>query len=42
LRLVHRYQAERRGSEPFHLWARRIPQNELAATIAGSPAVVGS
>jgi ferredoxin-nitrite reductase len=42
LRLVGRYQAERRAAEPFHHWARRIPQDELAATIAGSPAAVGS
>jgi ferredoxin-nitrite reductase len=42
LRLVGRYQAERRTAEPFHLWARRIPRDELAATIAGSPAAVGS
>ena len=25
LRVVGRYQAERRAEEPFHLWARRIP-----------------
>jgi ferredoxin-nitrite reductase len=42
LRIVGRYQSERRTGEPFHLWARRIPQEELAATIAGSPAAVGS
>jgi ferredoxin-nitrite reductase len=42
LRIVGRYQAERRGGEPFHLWARRLPREELAATIAGSPAAVGS
>src|SRR6202044_3478249 len=28
LRLVGRYQAERRAAEPFHHWARRIPQDE--------------
>jgi ferredoxin-nitrite reductase len=42
LRIVGRYQAERRTGEPFHLWARRTPREELAATIAGSPAAVGS
>ena len=36
LRIVGRYQAERRTGEPFHLWARRTPREELAATIAGS------
>ena len=25
LRVVRRYQAERRAGEPFHLWARRVP-----------------
>ncbi len=42
LRLVGRYQAERRAAEPFYLWARRTPQDELAATIAGSSAAVGT
>jgi ferredoxin-nitrite reductase len=42
LRIVGRYQVERRTGEPFHLWARRTPRDELAATIAGSPAEVGS
>jgi ferredoxin-nitrite reductase len=42
LRIVGRYQAERRTGEPFHLWARRTPREELEATIAGSPAAVGS
>ena len=42
LRVVGRYQTERRAAEPFHLWARRIPSGELAATIAGSPAAVSS
>ena len=42
LRIVGRYQAERRGGEPFHQWARRTPHEELAATIAGTPAAVGS
>jgi ferredoxin-nitrite reductase len=42
LRIVGRYQSERRPDEPFHLWARRTPGDELAATIAGAPAAVGS
>jgi len=42
LRVVGRYQAERRTAEPFHLWARRIPSAELAATISGSSAAVSS
>ena len=42
LRVVGRSQTERRAAEPFHLWARRIPSGELAATIAGSPAAVSS
>jgi ferredoxin-nitrite reductase len=42
LRIVGRYQAERRAGEPFHLWARRTPREELAATIAGSRVAVGS
>jgi ferredoxin-nitrite reductase len=42
LRLVNRYQSERRASEPFRAWARRTPGPELAATIAGAPEVVGA
>jgi ferredoxin-nitrite reductase len=42
LRVVGRYQAERRAKEPFYLWARRVPASELAATLAGSPAAIGS
>jgi ferredoxin-nitrite reductase len=42
LRVVGRYQAERRADEPFHLWARRVPGDELAATLAGAPAAVGA
>ncbi len=42
LRVVGRYQAERRPKEPFHLWARRIPMAELTATVNGSPAAVSS
>jgi ferredoxin-nitrite reductase len=40
LRVVTRYQSERRAEEPFHLWARRTPEGELAATLAGTPAAV--
>jgi ferredoxin-nitrite reductase len=40
LRVVTRYQSERRPEEPFHLWARRTPEGELAATLAGTPAAV--
>jgi ferredoxin-nitrite reductase len=41
LRVVGRYQSERRAKEPFHLWARRVPASELTATLAGTPAAVG-
>ena len=41
LRVVGRYQSERRAKEPFHLWARRVPASELAATLSGTPAAVG-
>ena len=42
LRVVNRYQAERRESEPFRSWARRTPQQELASTISGAAEVVGA
>jgi ferredoxin-nitrite reductase len=42
LRVVSRYQTERRAEEPFHIWARRIPQGELTATLSGSAATVSS
>jgi ferredoxin-nitrite reductase len=42
LRVVNRYQAERRESEPFRSWARRTPQHELASTISGAAEVVGA
>jgi ferredoxin-nitrite reductase len=42
VRIVSRYQAERRAGEPFHLWARRIRGDELAATLAGTPQAVSS
>jgi len=35
LRTVRRYQSERREGEPFYNWARRVPDEELAATLAG-------
>jgi ferredoxin-nitrite reductase len=35
LRTVRRYQSERRDGEPFYNWARRTPNEELAATLAG-------
>ena len=35
LRVVRRYQGERRADEPFYSWARRVPNEELAATLAG-------
>jgi len=39
LRVVRRYRAERREGEPFHNWARRVPNGELAATLSGLEAV---
>lgn len=41
LRVVRRYQAERRPDEAFHNWARRTPNDELRASLAGLPAEVG-
>ncbi|MGA2521557.1 MAG: ferredoxin--nitrite reductase [Acidimicrobiales bacterium] len=35
LRVVRRYHGERRADEPFYNWARRVPNEELAATLAG-------
>ncbi|HTZ09432.1 MAG TPA: hypothetical protein VMB72_10185 [Acidimicrobiales bacterium] len=35
LRVTRRYQAERRDGERFYAWARRTPNEELAATLAG-------
>jgi ferredoxin-nitrite reductase len=35
LRTVRRYQAERRDGEAFYNWARRVPNEELACTLAG-------
>jgi ferredoxin-nitrite reductase len=37
VRLLGRYQQERRPDEPFHNWARRIPNEELANELAGRP-----
>jgi ferredoxin-nitrite reductase len=42
LRVVRRYQAERRAGEPFRSWARRTSTQELASTISGATAAVGS
>ncbi|MGP0032044.1 MAG: nitrite/sulfite reductase [Acidimicrobiales bacterium] len=39
VRLVTRYQAERRADEPFHAWARRVPPQELASSLAAPPVV---
>ncbi|MHB1711243.1 MAG: nitrite/sulfite reductase [Acidimicrobiales bacterium] len=33
LRVVRRYQSERRVDEPFYNWARRIPNDDLRATL---------
>jgi ferredoxin-nitrite reductase len=35
LRAVRRYQSERRDGERFYHWARRLPNEELALTLAG-------
>jgi ferredoxin-nitrite reductase len=35
LRVVERYRAERRDSEPFYNWARRTPAPELRTVLAG-------
>ncbi len=35
LRVVRRYQSERSGDEPFYTWARRTPNDELRAMLAG-------
>lgn len=35
LRVLHRFQDERRVDESFHQWARRTPNDELRATLAG-------
>ncbi|MGO8872634.1 MAG: nitrite/sulfite reductase [Acidimicrobiales bacterium] len=44
LRVVRRYQAERRDGEPFYNWARRTPNDDLRRTLAeegtGTPVVL--
>jgi ferredoxin-nitrite reductase len=40
LRIVRRYQSERREGEPFHLWSRRTSDDGLAATLLGTPETV--
>ncbi|HXQ60364.1 MAG TPA: hypothetical protein VN799_09695 [Acidimicrobiales bacterium] len=35
LRVVRRYQSERREGEQFHNWARRVPNDELRSTLSG-------
>ena len=46
LRVVRRYQAERRSDEPFHNWARRTDNDDLRHTLAeegtGTPVSVGA
>jgi len=37
VRVLARYQRERRAEEPFHSWARRVPNEELASELAGQP-----
>ena len=34
LRVVRRYQSERREGEPFYSWARRVPNDDLRLTLA--------
>jgi hypothetical protein len=35
VRALRRFQSERRDGERFYNWARRVPDSELAATLAG-------
>jgi ferredoxin-nitrite reductase len=42
LRIVTRYQSERRPGEPFHLWSRRTAAPDLTATLLGAPEPVSS
>jgi ferredoxin-nitrite reductase len=42
LRVVARYQAERRQGEAFHNWARRTPNDELRSTLAGMETGLGA
>jgi ferredoxin-nitrite reductase len=36
VRIVSRYRGEHRPDEPFHVWARRQPLDDLRATLAGT------
>ncbi len=38
VRVVRRYQSERREDETFHNWARRVPNDDLRETLAGERA----
>ncbi len=38
LRVVRRYQSDRRDEETFHNWVRRVPNDELRETLAGERA----
>ena len=46
LRVVRRYQSERRVDEPFYNWARRVPNDDLRRTLGeegtGTPVVMGA
>ena len=42
LRVIRRYQKERREDEPFYNWARRTPAEELRSSLAGTRAVPAS
>jgi ferredoxin-nitrite reductase len=42
LRVVTRYQEDRRPEEPFHLWARRSAPEELQSLLTGATAAVTS
>jgi ferredoxin-nitrite reductase len=42
LRVVRRYQAERRSDESFHNWARRVPNDDLRLTLEGEDAGAAS
>jgi ferredoxin-nitrite reductase len=37
LRVVRRYQSERRDDETFHNWSRRVGNDDLRQTLAGAP-----
>jgi ferredoxin-nitrite reductase len=44
LRVVRRYQSERRPDEPFYNWARRVPNDDLRQTLeaegTGTPVTI--